>query len=39
MLLDICKSEIRKCGKLGIAFKNKKWEEIREEFNERADKN
>jgi len=26
MLLDICTSEIRKCGKPGIAFKNKKWE-------------
>jgi hypothetical protein len=35
----ICKSEIRKCGKPGIAFKNKKWEEIREKFNNRPDKN
>jgi len=39
MLLDICMNEIRKCGKPGIAFKNKKWEEMREEFNKRVDKN
>jgi len=31
--------EIRKCGKSGITFRNKKWEEIREEFNKRANKN
>ncbi|KAK2355542.1 L10-interacting MYB domain-containing protein [Trifolium repens] len=31
--------EIRKCGKPGIGFKQKKWEEIREEFNQRAKKN
>lgn len=39
ILLDLCMGEIRKCGKPGLAFRNKKWEEIREEFNKRADKN
>ncbi|AET05430.1 Myb/SANT-like DNA-binding domain protein [Medicago truncatula] len=39
MLLDICMVEIHKCGKLGIAFRNKKWEEIRDEYNKRANKN
>jgi hypothetical protein len=39
MLLDICTNDIRKCRKPGIAFKNKKLEKIREEFNRRADKN
>lgn len=39
VLLDICMDEIRKCGKPGIAFKNKKWEEIRDEFNKNASKN
>ncbi|XP_039685067.1 L10-interacting MYB domain-containing protein-like [Medicago truncatula] len=39
VLLDICMDEIRKCGKPEIAFKNKKWEEIRDEFNKNASKN
>lgn len=39
ILLDICMDEIRKSGKPGIAFRNKKWEEIREEFYKRANKN
>ncbi|KAK2407054.1 hypothetical protein QL285_042714 [Trifolium repens] len=34
-LLEICMNEIRNCGKPGIAFKHKKWEEIREEFKKR----
>jgi hypothetical protein len=37
-LQDLCMDEIRKCGKPGIGFKHKKWEEIREEFNKRANR-
>ncbi|XP_058736160.1 uncharacterized protein LOC131608266 [Vicia villosa] len=39
VLLENCINEIRKCGKPGIAFRNKKWEEIREEYNKRTNKN
>lgn len=39
MLLNICGDEISKTRKPGIAFKNKKWEEIRVEFNNRAKRN
>ncbi|XP_045816045.1 uncharacterized protein LOC123909273 [Trifolium pratense] len=38
ILLDLCMDEIRKCGKPGTGFKHKKWEEIREEFNKRANR-
>ncbi|XP_057447845.1 uncharacterized protein LOC130739537 [Lotus japonicus] len=37
-LLKLCMEEIRKSGKPGIAYKAKKWEEIREDFGKQTNR-